>query len=56
MIHHIKNAQEEALCAIARQLMLSNYVNALRELYQAGEITQNEYAERLKVVVNSPRM
>lgn len=52
MGYFCRNAQEEALKGIERQMYLSNHINALRDLYYNGGISQEKYIEELKKICN----
>lgn len=43
-----KNAAEEALKEIARQMRIDNTIKTLRELHEIGAITKEEYAKQMR--------
>lgn len=48
MTFFCKNAQEEALKIIARQMMIDNEFKILHELRQTGAISEDNYIEMLR--------
>ena len=51
MSHFAKNLQEEALREIARQMAVTNRIELLRELHNAGEISDEKFTENLKTLL-----
>lgn len=43
-----RNAQEEALAEIARQMSITNAIEALRELHAVRAISEKEYIEKMQ--------
>ena len=48
MSYFAMNAQEEALREIARQMTITNSMNLLRELYNAGVISNKDFTEKMQ--------
>lgn len=48
MAFFCKNAQEEALRELARQVWIRNEIDVLRDLRNAGAITDEQYIEKLQ--------
>ena len=48
MSYFAMNAQEEALKEIARQMAIANSTNLLRELYNAGAISNKDFTEKMQ--------
>lgn len=51
MSYFCRNAQEEALKEIARQMRITNSMNLLTELRNRFEISEEEYIAKLKMLL-----
>ena len=51
MSYFCKNAQEEALKGIEKQMWIKNKLELLNIRYQLGAITKEEYLEKIEILM-----